>query len=106
MSANILTPGTTIIEFDSYFQVDTDETITLPEVTLESLILDETYYRHPHCGPEGDLKTVIVKVIDSDGRSVPLTNQQLSKYMWGPQQIDHINTINQFAACSHNMIGF
>ena len=52
------------------------------------------------------MKSLIVKVYDSTGSSVSESLQQLSERMWGPEEKDHINTRNQFSACSHGMIDF
>ena len=88
------------------FHTDNSE-ISLPaDVTFALLLTNRRQHNQQHGDQFGVTPAFVIKIVDSTGASVAQTLQQLSEKMWGPEDLDSINTRNQLFACLHGMFDF
>ena len=116
MANGVFIPNSSILTFNSnsdVFGTSGDEKLEVfediihipPGVTISSFlrkgIRPDNRQRNRRLGDAfGDSPTLVIKTIDTSGKTVPQSVQQLSNYVFGPESEDAINARNQFSACS------
>uniref|UniRef100_A0A7S3QHF5 Peptidase M11 gametolysin domain-containing protein n=1 Tax=Chaetoceros debilis TaxID=122233 RepID=A0A7S3QHF5_9STRA len=114
MANGVFIPNSSILTFNSNsdvfgtsgdVEVFEDIIRIPPGVTISSFLRKGTRpdnrQRNRRLGDQfGDSPTLVIKTIDTSGRTVPQTIQELSNNVFGPESEDAINARNQFFACS------
>eukprot|EP00554_Chaetoceros_debilis_P015018 CAMPEP_0194124892 /NCGR_PEP_ID=MMETSP0150-20130528/59178_1 /TAXON_ID=122233 /ORGANISM="Chaetoceros debilis, Strain MM31A-1" /LENGTH=781 /DNA_ID=CAMNT_0038818677 /DNA_START=59 /DNA_END=2400 /DNA_ORIENTATION=- len=114
MANGVFIPNSSILTFNSNsdvfgtsgdVEVFEDIIRIPPGVTISSFLRKGTRsdnrQRNRRLGDQfGDSPTLVIKTIDTSGRTVPQSIQELSNYVFGPESEDAINARNQFSACS------